>query len=552
MKINILSAKENFFDVVILGSGIAGIIAALELEELGAKVLVIEAGKYKRDEVSQKFYKAEILSKYHSDASAHRSRRFGGTSDVWGGRCVPYDEIDFKKRDHIPDSGWDFEKEYLNDFYSAAHKWLKIGPYDFSGENLFGKGRSKMIEGLSSDLIATDNSEIFTFPIDLGKEYKEHFRKSNSIFYLIDCQAFNIDLAKNGKKVTAIKLRDKKSKTHLIECKFLILAMGCLETTRILLSSNKICKKGIGNHADLLGRFYQSHLSGTLGTLKVKKDFKTFFDFEKTKYGDYGRRRLVTTSKAQLEYRLANFVSWPEYPDLHDHRHNSGVLSAMYLAKNLRYFHNRRLPEYGLIFSVNTKFDILLHILNIIRDFPRVIKYGAKYIRYNIFARRKLPGVFIKAAENSYQLHYHVEQVPNFNSRIMLSKERDINGDRLLSIDWNYKELDVDSIVDSYKLIRNELRKSGVGDLVFDEKILRSQVKDRIGVGGHHIGTTRMNKNPNKGVVDLNCCIHGLDNIYIASSSVFPTSGQANPSLTIAAIAVLAARKCFEKMLSRK
>ena len=61
-----------------------------------------------------------------------------------------------------------------------------------------------------------------------------------------------------------------------------------------------------------------------------------------------------------------------------------------------------------------------------------------------------------------------------------------------------------------------------------------------------------MNKDRNKGVVDQNCCIHGLENIYIASSSVFPTSGQANPSLTIAAIAVLAARKCFKKMISRK
>ena len=409
-----------------------------------------------------------------------------------------------------------------------------------------------MIEGLYSDLISTDNAEVFTFPIDLGKEYRQHFKKSKSIFYLIDCQVFNIDLAKNGKKVDAIRLRDKNSKTHFIECKFLILAMGCLENTRILLSSNKICKKGIGNHSNLLGRFYQSHLSGTLGTLKIKKDFKTFFDFEKTKYGDYGRRRLVTTSKAQLKYKLANFVSFPEYPDLHNYRHHSGVLSAMFFAKNLRYFYNRRLPEYGLIFSVNNKFDILLHILNIIRDFPRVIKYGAKYIRKHIFARRKLPGLFIKAAENSYQLHYHVEQVPNYNSRIMLSKKRDINGDRLLSIDWNYSELDVDSVVNSYKLIRHELQKSGVGDLVFDEKKLRSQVKNRISVGGHHIGTTRMNKNPKNGVVDLNCCIHGLDNIYIASSSVFPTSGQANPSLTIAAVAVLAARKCFEKMLSRK
>jgi choline dehydrogenase-like flavoprotein len=55
--------------------------------------------------------------------------------------------------------------------------------------------------------------------------------------------------------------------------------------------------------------------------------------------------------------------------------------------------------------------------------------------------------------------------------------------------------------------------------------------------GGHHMGTTRMGADPKTSVVDKDCRTHQVTNLYIAGSSVFPTAGDSNPTLTIVALA---------------
>jgi len=152
-------------------------------------------------------------------------------------------------------------------------------------------------------------------------------------------------------------------------------------------------------------------------------------------------------------------------------------------------------------------------------------------------SKRKLPSVVLENKSNIYTLHFDAEQSPNRDSRVMLGTEKDIFGLNRLKVDWRFTDADVKSACKSFQLIAKELQLSGAGKMEIDLESLARKIKDT-GVGSHHIGTTRMSSDPSQGVVDEDCRVHGIDNLYIASSSVFPTSSYANPTLTILALAL--------------
>ncbi len=530
------------YSVVIVGSGAAGASAALELASNGHRVLLVEAGVWTRMAENQEPYIGEITNPQHAPTQDYRSRRMGGTTDVWGGRCVPYDPIDFEKRDYIPYSGWPFTKATLDPYYAKAHRWLKIGEYDYNAPSALRNQYTPMIEGFHSEVMDTDNLERYTYPMDFGHHYKKEFLEHPNIYVLLECPVTKIQLCADGKAVDNLISRDSAGQELKIVAKRYILAMGCLEITRLLMVSNDVAVEGIGNHSGLLGKFYMSHLSGTTGNLKINpKAAHTFFEYEKTHENVYCRKRIVIHREAQIREKTANFAAWPQYPQIQDPSHGSGIFSSMYLAKNIRYFYNRRVPEGGVIHDDENRKSLGSHLSNILFGLPACVKYGTRFLFKRMLAFNKLPGLFISNSNQSYALHYHVEQVPILDSRVELSDSRDSLGMRRLKVSWNCCDLDVESIVRSYEIIKNELESKKIGTLEYDAAGLESEIRRQIGVGGHHIGTTRMSVDPAEGVTDPDCRVHGIDNLYLASSSVFPTSGQANPTLTIAAIAMLVA-----------
>jgi choline dehydrogenase-like flavoprotein len=166
----------------------------------------------------------------------------------------------------------------------------------------------------------------------------------------------------------------------------------------------------------------------------------------------------------------------------------------------------------------------------------RLASFGTNWLRKRTFAERKLPSVVLGSHDNRYEVEFHAEQAPNPDSRLTLSAERDAFGMPRLKIDWRITELDLRSLEKSYDLLARELQLRGAGRLDFDrEKLLIKAQRNGI-VGGHHVGTTRMSVEPGDGVVDPDCRVHGVGNLYVASASVFPTSGQANPTLTLLAL----------------
>ena len=256
--------KDTRFDVCIIGSGPAGISLAIKLAKYKIKVALIPGGGNKINKFDQNFYNGK--SNLDIDLSKHRIRVFGGTSKVWGGRCIPFDEIDFKKRSYVNSSGWPIKLNQIKKYYLEAFNYLDIGK-KFK-KNLYDNFKSKtnLINKFKSDLVDSYQIEKYSLPTNFGIKYY-NFIKFNKYIHLFE-------------KSRLIKFNFNKSSIsnaicYVDEIKFniqandFILATGGIENTKILLQSNKIIKKN-----KQLGKYFMTHFSGVIGDIHFNKKVK--------------------------------------------------------------------------------------------------------------------------------------------------------------------------------------------------------------------------------------------------------------------------------------
>ena len=158
---------------------------------------------------------------------------------------------------------------------------------------------------------------------------------------------------------------------------------------------------------------------------------------------------------------------------------------------------------------------------------------------------------FLKQGENgSFLLWYHAEHAPHPESRVTLTEHVDNLGLPLMKVDLRYSAGDVEAVVKAHRVLDAELKARGLGSLAFlvDEASLPGRVLEQALDGYHQMGTTRMGTDPRTSVVDPECQVHGVRNLHVASSSVFPTSGQANPTLLATALAVRLANRIATRL----
>jgi choline dehydrogenase-like flavoprotein len=258
--------------------------------------------------------------------------------------------------------------------------------------------------------------------------------------------------------------------------------------------------------------------------------------YERSVDGTYCRRTLRIDEDVQRREGLLNFRATLDVGDVSDARHGSSVLSALYLAK--RFFIRRIPPEYSVTLSALTQHhQIRRHIWNCVRGLPGLVAFSGKFVFLRLLAERKLPSLVLKNKAGRYELHFDAEQTHNPKSRVFLIDERDAFGQKRLGVEWKYKESDALSAARSVELIGEEVRRTGVGVLLSPPSEIWERI-NKAGVGSHHIGLTRMSSDPADGVVDPDTKVHGVSNLYIASSSVFPTGSFANPTLMIVTLSL--------------
>jgi len=523
-------------DVCIVGAGAAGITLALELIDSGLEVLLVESGGLQAEKNVQKLYEGAVADeRMHSEPHRYRQRRFGGSTTIWGGRCVPLDDIDFEARDYINASGWPIDGQTLRPFYERANRLCEAGEFEYSARASFNRPLRPMIDGFVSNHFSTDTLERFSCPTDFGARYADRLRSARNVRVLLHANLSQLNFQANGLAVESLTLKTLDRKQINVRARQVVLAVGGLETARILLANRDKWSQGIGNQHDLVGRYYMCHIAGTLGTLKQNGTDRVWHGYDITDDGIYCRRRLALTAQVQREHRIGNFIARLHHPRITDPEHRTAVLSALQLAKGMiSYEYGKRLHG-GEQLSWRTWMQ---HLRNVVTGPGEILAFGHHMLRDRFLSTRKFPSVIIKSTAGHYSLDFHAEQEPNAGSRVTLSDDRDELGMQRLLVDWRYTRQDIGTVSEAVRLLAADLRSSGVGVFEYDPDSVELESTRYGAYGGHHLGTARMGNDPRTSVVDANCRIHGIDNLFVAGGAVFPTSSQANPTLTIVALAL--------------
>lgn len=534
-------------DVCVVGAGPAGIALALTLAERGFTVILLESGQAAEHAQTQALYEGEVADeRLHSPPDKYRQRRLGGSSTIWGGRCMPLDALDFETRSHVPNSGWPISYTDLLPYYPQANNWAEAGRYSYNAEEAFGAQLPPMIPGFDSTDITTSGLERFSCPTNFGKRYARRLQLAEGVRVLLgaNCTAIKLDAA--TRKVKEVEVKTLAGITFSVAARATVLAAGGLETARLLLASNDLDRQGIGNHYDVVGRYYMCHVAGNAGTLTLKgspSDIR--HGYEISPEGIYCRRRISATAAAQQRLGLANAVARLHFPRITDPAHRSGVLSGLFLARRLiSYEYAKRLND-GHKNSVGT---YSRHVLNVMSDPFDTAAFLTHWVRRRTLAPRKFPSVILRNRTNRFSLELHAEQIPRADSRVMLADKLDALGMPQLRVDWRYGSDDIESIRRTLDLVSTEFKQSGAGKFEYNADTLEEDMIRFGAYGGHHIGTTRMGNNPRTSVVDADCRVHSTQDLFVASSSVFPTSSQANPTLTVIALSLRLAEKLARQL----
>jgi choline dehydrogenase-like flavoprotein len=529
-------------DIAVVGAGPAGIVLALELAKAGYEVALLESGSLQFCAKTQNLGEASHFDpQFHAPMSECTRRQVGGTSTIWGGRCLPYDPVDFDRRSYIPNSDWPIGYEEIAGYFQRACDYFLCGKSEFQIENIPNIQQKSIVPGLPDAEVLTSTLERWSLPTNFGKEYFNALKQSQKIKLLYNLTCTEIDTNEQGTQVELLNAKTLGGKTIRVKSQKYVLAGGALNTTRLLLASDRRHPGGIGNQSGLLGKFYMGHLSGDIAVIHFTTPPQdTVFGFDRDPEKIYLRRRFSFTREFLHQQQLPNIVAWLGAPKFGDPAHQNGVLSSAYLALNMPVLRNY-LTSTAMRKAAIGKEDRGIdraHVMNVLKDFKQAITFVPQFGYGRYIAKRKIPALFVYSAANEYPLHYHSEQVPNPNSTVNLSDDRDELGMRRLNINLQFAQQDIDSVVKAHSYWDRYLRKHECGYLKYVTDDLEASVWTQAGDGFHQVGTTRMSEHPNTGVVGTNCNIHGVDNLFVASSSIFVTSGQANSTFTIVSFAL--------------
>lgn len=470
------------YDICIAGGGVAGIVLAHRLADRGQRILLLEAGGYEFSETSQGFYSGTSIGREYFDLGATRLRYFGGSSNHWGGWCRPLDQYDFEKRNHIGGSGWPIGISDLRPYLTETRKILELA--DFPSESVLNASGGRL-------------KEVFfrlSPPVRFGEKYRETLSSSNAVDVFLSANLIDIELDPDSGRVSAFAVRgyNDDGPTFKAYADKYVLALGGIENARALLNANRRVPQGLGNDHDLVGRYFMEHPICTVGYYVA--------DSTKTKFGEEWRFVSPTAEMMRRE-RIGN--AGYRIEKIAEHGDGALATAARGLARNV------------------------LCAIETIREFVRTIKPLKCH------------------PDGSGALTVASEQVPNWNSRVKLSDKIDRFGLRRPVLDWHLLAVDKKTIRTGAMEIAKYFARSDIGRVKILEWVLDDNDPDIPGIGdgeegaaNHHMGTTRMGAFKQDGVVDRNGQVFGIDNLYVAGSSVFRTAGHANPTLTIVQLAL--------------
>ncbi|MFW2439471.1 MAG: GMC oxidoreductase [Arenicellales bacterium] len=478
-------------DVCIIGAGAAGITIAREYIGTSTKVVLLESGGLDIDEKTQSLYEGENIGLPSFKLERNRLRFFGGTTNHWAGHCRPLDPIDFEKRSWLPHSGWPITRSDLDPYYRRAQPIVGLGPYEY--ENLkFWQSQ------INQPDLPVNESRLKTVvynqspPTRFGKQYRQELKDASNINVYLYANVLDIFTNETATQVTGLKVACIDGPEFSLSARTFVLATGGMENARLLLLSNSVAKNGLGNDNGLVGRYFMDHL-----LLRPGAD--------------------ISFSDPRLNLHLYDSV----------HKVAGGRMFAI-LASPEALLRKEKLNNFRMhmIKARPKTADADGRIFSQLDAVP-----GAEEHILDDLPERKKNHDFIS-------LHLVLEPSPDPDSRITLSEKTDLFGQQKIKVNWQIKDRDLGNASRAMELAAIEFGRMGLGRAYGEIFKDSSHWPQAMEAGKHHCGTTRMTDNPQTGVVDRNCKVNNISNLYLTGSSLFPTIGYANPTLTIVALAL--------------
>lgn len=510
--------QEFEADICIVGAGPAGISIANRFIDTRLQIIVIESGDLNPRPDVQDLADCEISGQTQRSLKASRDRQFGGSSNSWGGACAPMSVSDFNPRPWVDLIGWPYTQQELEPYYQDAQALFDLGPFDYDPE----RWSSNQVNFLRFDKTRLEN-RIWQLGSrkNFGLASLQPFRSSANLTVLLNATATDIRANQSASHVSSIEVRSLDGMKAIIRARIFVLACGGIDNARLLLVSCRHSPTGLGNKHDLVGRYFMQHPHVSAASLRFigsKRWIKNYKDFKGG--GIWLRSRIGLTEAAQEEHRVLNAVASlinRYIADSLTHTQSIGYVTIKRVVLDLQH---GRLPA-----------NLTSELRKIIGDTKGIFL-----------------GLLRHLQSQDGALYFMSEQFPNPDSRVRLSH----NSDRLdmpkALVDWRLMPIDKHSILALVQEIQREFKRLGIGELVPDEWLVMDDHTwpDSLFGGHHHMGTTRMSDSPNSGVVDPNARVHGVDNLYVAGSSIFPTAGCANPTLTLVATSLRLADHLLE------
>lgn len=487
-------------DVCVVGAGPAGITIARELAGSGVRVCLVESGGVRHERDVQELSRLAPCDGEIEPPPQNRRRQFGGNANLWRAghrpwrslvRYLPLDEIDFAPRPWVPHGGWPFARSALDPYYARAHRMAGVGEYCYD---------ARVVSDGSAAPLPLDPGEIRTSVEWFGTsrpfldEARVALERSANVTVLCHATVVGLEAHAAGARVERVRLADGDGRALSVAASMFVLAAGGIENARLLLDSGERRPAAIGNERGLLGRYFMDHLH--LRGVLVPSDPRLF-----------------------------------ETAGLYDVRADaSGRIAGCKLNLTDAVMENDRLLNGALKIDAN------------IASQTRVAAAGT-YARLALRHRQLRPSYFgwstlprNASRFRDFSVHLQVELAPDPENRVTLADERDALGRRRARVSWRWDDLSRSSAVRARRRFADAFARAGVGTLRFpDDDPPRAPHREGV---NHHIGTTRMHDDPRQGVVDANCRVHETENLFVAGSSVFPTGGYANPTLTILALSI--------------
>jgi choline dehydrogenase-like flavoprotein len=389
----------------------------------------------------------------------------------------------------------------------------------------------------------TFENQVFQYSpqTNFGIAYRDALAAAPRLTTLLYANAVELEASRDRLAVRGVRVVSLRGNTFRVLARAIVVATGGIENPRLLLASTGLYSGGMGNEHGWVGRCFMDHPHVPVGHfLPSNNQFRRDF-YRKYRYAEHQIRGVLAPSAALQ--RRCSLLGCSIAVERSDHTFGTAFLewppSITFPLVRLRRWIKERISARlaaGVADAAELGYSVPRRVGSAIRASRALHPRGAERSGAGVSERKRV-----------YPLYIRSEQQPNPSSRVYLSDRRDSLESRLPCLDWKLGDEDTESISRCLEALKDSVESAGLGRILLPHGEERERWKDRIIGGPHHMGTTRMSRDPKKGVVDENCRVHSVHNLYVAGSSVFPTGGYANPTLTVVALALRVARRLLQE-----